>query len=330
MALPPPGYLSDPTRTDSQMKAALEALRDAIASLTGSQPPTALSIASGSVSPTQGDFTVDTEGGAATDDLTNIVPTGLHDGAVIYLRTTDGARDVTVKHGAGGAGQIQLAGGTDATLTDPNQWIQLRLAGSVWQEVARSEVIAIPTGSWIVWPNPALPSGGYLWADGALVSRATYAALFAVYGTRFGAGDGTTTFGLPLVKGRSLFMLDPGDAAFATLGQTGGGKTHTPAWSGSMSAAFTGAPLGAHLHRLPILSAGGPWSYFDNIYGGDAAGAPTQYQGTAPTAATSVRPYSEPVSAGTPAGSVTGTVSGSNGAVQLLNPYIVTNVVIKT
>lgn len=45
---------------------------------------------------------------------------------------------------------------------------------------------------------------GCLLMHGATVSRTTYAALFSVLGTRFGAGDGSTTFTLPDARGRSL------------------------------------------------------------------------------------------------------------------------------
>lgn len=38
---------------------------------------------------------------------------------------------------------------------------------------------------------------GWLFCDGSAISRTTYAALFAVIGTTFGAGDGTTTFNIP-------------------------------------------------------------------------------------------------------------------------------------
>jgi hypothetical protein len=39
--------------------------------------------------------------------------------------------------------------------------------------------------------------GGYLSTNGAAISRTTYSALFAVFGTYYGVGDGTTTFNLP-------------------------------------------------------------------------------------------------------------------------------------
>lgn len=51
---------------------------------------------------------------------------------------------------------------------------------------------------------------GYLPADGSIVSRTTFAALFAYMGTTFGAGDGTTTFQLPDLRGKFARAWDNG------------------------------------------------------------------------------------------------------------------------
>lgn len=56
--------------------------------------------------------------------------------------------------------------------------------------------------------NTAPP--GYLKANGAAVSRTTYAALFAAIGTTFGAGDGATTFNVPDARGEFLRGWDDG------------------------------------------------------------------------------------------------------------------------
>lgn len=48
------------------------------------------------------------------------------------------------------------------------------------------------------------PRTGWLKANGAAVSRTTYAALFAAIGTTFGAGNGSTTFNLPDLRGEFL------------------------------------------------------------------------------------------------------------------------------
>ena len=69
---------------------------------------------------------------------------------------------------------------------------------------------------------------------GQAISRTTYAALFAVIGTAFGAGDGSTTFNLPDCRGRTLAGLDNmgGTAAgrlngYTAVGVSGGEQTHT-------------------------------------------------------------------------------------------------------
>jgi hypothetical protein len=56
-------------------------------------------------------------------------------------------------------------------------------------------------GEIFLWPAGVTLPTGYLQCNGALVNRTTYAALFAVIGTTFGAGDGSTTFALPTVGG---------------------------------------------------------------------------------------------------------------------------------
>lgn len=64
------------------------------------------------------------------------------------------------------------------------------------------------------------PPTGYLHCNGQTVSRTTYAALFAVVGTTYGVGDGSTTFGLPDLQGK--FPI--GESAVYTANATGGGS----------------------------------------------------------------------------------------------------------
>jgi len=58
----------------------------------------------------------------------------------------------------------------------------------------------VPVGEVKMWATNTAPTG-YLECDGAAVSRTTYAALFAVIGTAWGAGDGSTTFNVPEMRG---------------------------------------------------------------------------------------------------------------------------------
>ena len=71
-----------------------------------------------------------------------------------------------------------------------------------WDTVDQLLSMAMPIGTIIDFAGPTAPSG-WLIADGRLVSRVTYAKLFAVVGVYWGAGDGSTTFGLPNMNGRS-------------------------------------------------------------------------------------------------------------------------------
>jgi microcystin-dependent protein len=51
---------------------------------------------------------------------------------------------------------------------------------------------------------------GWIKANGAAISRTTYASLFAVISTTYGVGDGTTTFNVPDLRGEFLRCLDDG------------------------------------------------------------------------------------------------------------------------
>ena len=62
---------------------------------------------------------------------------------------------------------------------------------------------ALPTGSFIFYGGIDVPDG-YLLCNGANVSRTTYANLFAKIGTKYGEGDGVSTFTLPNLDGRVL------------------------------------------------------------------------------------------------------------------------------
>lgn len=66
-----------------------------------------------------------------------------------------------------------------------------------------------PAGAVLAFAGSAAPAG-WLKANGALVSRTSYAALFAVIGTTYGAGDGSTTFALPDLRGEFLRGWDDG------------------------------------------------------------------------------------------------------------------------
>lgn len=83
------------------------------------------------------------------------------------------------------------------------------------------------TGTIIPWTTATqadLP--GFLICDGTAVSRATYADLFAVIGTTYGTGDGSSTFTLPNFQQKTMVGQD-GNTNYA-IGDSGGANTNTP------------------------------------------------------------------------------------------------------
>jgi microcystin-dependent protein len=111
---------------------------------------------------------------------------------------------------------------------------------------------AFVAGMVMPYAGSAAPSG-WLLAYGQDVSRTTYSGLFSAIGTTYGSGDGSTTFTLPDLRGRTVAGQDNMGGTSAdrltnqsggldgdTLGATGGSETHT----------LTEAELAAHSHSL--------------------------------------------------------------------------------
>jgi len=69
-------------------------------------------------------------------------------------------------------------------------------AAAASSTVVSETLIAVPLGTLQLYAGSVYPTG-WARADGAAVSRTTYAGLFAIIGTTYGAGDGSTTFNLP-------------------------------------------------------------------------------------------------------------------------------------
>lgn len=83
-----------------------------------------------------------------------------------------------------------------------------------------------PIGSMIMFAGATAPSG-YFICDGAAISRSTYSQLFTVLGTSWGAGNGSTTFNLPDLRGRTPIGAGTGSGLTArTLGVSLGEENH--------------------------------------------------------------------------------------------------------
>lgn len=106
-----------------------------------------------------------------------------------------------------------------------------------------------PVGTVYMWAAETTPAN-HLRLNGAAVSRTTYAALFALWGTKYGAGDGSTTFNLmdarvrfPLMPNLITDVGDPGGSSLITEAQL---PAHTHSIGGN-----TGTSTVNHTHEIP-------------------------------------------------------------------------------
>lgn len=84
-----------------------------------------------------------------------------------------------------------------------------RLTAAITALASAIQPFLVKTGTIETWSTNVCPAG-YLECSGQAVSRATYAGLFNVVGISFGAGDGSTTFNLPDLRGEFIRGWDHG------------------------------------------------------------------------------------------------------------------------
>ncbi len=98
----------------------------------------------------------------------------------------------------------------------------------------------IPSGMVFAYAAGTAPPG-WLTCDGSAVSRTTYSSLYSAIGTTFGAGDGSTTFNLPDLRGRTI-------VADSTLGTNTQPTLVFAATGGEAAHALVTAELALHTH----------------------------------------------------------------------------------
>lgn len=105
-----------------------------------------------------------------------------------------------------------------------------------------TSVSAFSSGMIQMYGGSSAPTG-WLLCNGSAVSRSTYATLFAVIGTTYGIGDGSSTFNVPDLRGRSPIGAGTG---------TGGGASGSglPTGGSSLTARSAGDWLGEETHTL--------------------------------------------------------------------------------
>lgn len=187
----------------------------------------------------------------------------------------------------------------------------------------------VPTGVLYPYAGSSAPSG-YVLCDGSAISRTTYAELFAVLGTAYGSGDGSTTFNVPDLRGRVPAGADNmgGSAASrltsggsgvdgATLGATGGAETHT----------MTTTEMPSHTHTQNSHNhSQNPHTHY--IFSGPAGGVHPTIQQNGNNGAL-YGPVQTVTATNNPA-TATNQNTGGGAAHNNVQPVVVTNYIIKT
>lgn len=197
----------------------------------------------------------------------------------------------------------------------------------------------LPPGVVVAFAGSAAPTG-WLLCDGTLQNRTTQAALFSAIGTLYGAGDGSTTFGIPDLRGRVPVGKDSG--TFATMGAVGGEQTHLlttteiPSHThtfttGTESAdhthsGVTGGRSAAHTHtytQSAVVGTAGAGSFQDVVVGWTNQSTSTESSDHTHSFTTGGRSAAHTHSGTTDA-------TGGGTAHNNLQPYQVVNWIIKT
>lgn len=134
-----------------------------------------------------------------------------------------------------------------------------------------ASVPAVPVGVMEAFAGSSAPTG-WLLCDGTAVSRTTYSNLYSVIGTTYGVGDGSTTFGLPDMRGRVPMGAGTGNqlnasGSGAITGGTGMTARAAGAFGGEETHLLTSAEIPAHSH--PVSDAGHTHTIRVNSFAGD-------------------------------------------------------------
>jgi hypothetical protein len=156
--------------------------------------------------------------GALVDGMTHLVQFHAVNGTGATLNV-NGLGAIPIYYYSAGAWRA-----APAALWDADEIFRVAYHGSsgVYRILHRPDT----TGDWIPTGRSTARAGTIL-AYGQAVSRTDYAGLFAAYGTTFGAGDGSTTFNLPDLRGRVAAGKDNMGGGIASRLSTGGGLDGT-------------------------------------------------------------------------------------------------------
>ena len=224
------------------------------------------------------------------------------DGAMIAFtpHLTSGATVTLNVDGLGGkplraAPGVELQSGTLVQGT-PYVATYVNADGAFYLQGFAGNPYGVPLGGLLPYLGATAPNSAFVLPFGQAISRATYATLFALIGTTFGAGDGSTTFNVVDLRGRvpggkddmggaaagriGSLATDGGTIVGSTLGSSGGSAAH----------ALTAGEMPAHGHG--VSDPGHAHSYIDATIGGGqtlaGGGAPIGGVNTTGSAATGI------------------------------------------
>jgi len=180
---------------------------------------------------------------------------------------------------------------------------------------------SIPLAAGMDYWGTTAPNTSFAFPIGQAISRATYATLFAIVGTTYGSGDGSTTFNLPDKTGRVSAMKEASATRLTTAGGGVDGATMGSA-AGTQNGTILQANLPAVTLTTNITDPGHSHSdgkaASETNFGGTNAGSQISWAGGALSTGTSTTG----ITASTPLG-------GSGTVFKLVQPTIVCNYIIR-
>lgn len=201
------------------------------------------------------------------------------------------------------------------------------LALKYWSGSAWANAIVAPTGSLTPYAGSTAPTG-WLLCFGQAISRTTFSDLFTTIGTTYGAGDGSTTFNLPDLRGRTIAGEDDmGGSAANRLTSAGSGINGTVLGStgGTQNHTLTSAEMPSHTHTQNAHGHDlGPGQSFGMSFGGNGGAFTTLI---AQVQFINQGSYQGPYSAN--ANTATNQNTGGGGAHNNTQPTIVLNYIIR-
>ena len=173
--------------------------------------------------------------------------------------TTNGAT-VTLNVDSLGAKPLRSAPGVEllaGTIVQGTPYVAVynNSDGAFYLQGFYSNPYNIPLGAGLDYWGSTTPNSCFAFPTGQAVSRTTYSALFAIMGTTYGPGDGSTTFNLPDKTGRVSAMIEAA-ATRLTNSYFGGNSTNMGAVGGSQSQALSTPNLPPYTPTGSVASTG--------------------------------------------------------------------------